>query len=58
MTWDELMLWLERDFGEAGPNAAETSCLSKADLALGYEHCVERIAPALEEEMGHGQYGR
>jgi hypothetical protein len=48
---DDLVERLRADFGEPGVHAYETSCLTDEDLALGYDHCVERIGPALEEEL-------
>lgn len=53
MDMEQLAERLRRDFGDAGVYALETSALTEADLALGYEHVLERIAPALEEELMH-----
>ena len=52
ITMEALYDIVERHYGEAGVIALEGSCLTPDDLAKGETHCLDRIAPALEEELG------
>lgn len=51
MTPEQFRKKIEIDYGEAGLFASESMCLTNDDYALGYDHCVEKITPALEEEL-------
>ena len=51
MTRAELEERLQEDYGDPGLWALETSDINSDDLAAGYEHCIEKLAPALEEEL-------
>ena len=51
MTYEELIAKARHYYGDAGLFAVETSCIGPDDLAKGLDHCLERIAPALEEEL-------
>lgn len=39
------------EYGDAGTSALETSCVTRADCAKGYDHVLSMILPALEEEL-------
>lgn len=51
MTRAELEKRLQEDYGDPGFWALETSDINSEDLAAGYEHCLDKLAPALEEEL-------
>lgn len=40
-----------KEYGDAGGDAAASMCLTDADYALGYDHCLTAVLPALEEEL-------
>jgi hypothetical protein len=44
---------LQKHYGDSGIFAAESSCLVESDYAQGYEHCLDKILPALEEELSY-----
>lgn len=48
---DDIFQAILEAYGNPGLHAYESTCLTDEDIAKGYDHCVERIAPALEEEM-------
>jgi hypothetical protein len=48
---EDICLAIQEAYGNPGLYAYESSCLTDEDIAKGYDHCVERIAPALEEEL-------
>jgi hypothetical protein len=49
-TQQKIYTQLEQAYGIAGVYAAEGMCLTQEDYDLGFDHCVKKIAPALEEE--------
>ena len=42
---------VEKIYGEEGVYAFESTCLTEEDCAQGIDYVLERIAPALEEEL-------
>lgn len=58
ITEKEFFARVEEEYGEAGLCAGESTCLTQDDFAKGYDHCIERITPALEEELlSRGELG-
>lgn len=52
MTYAEMIDKVEELYGEAGVFAVGSSCLTQEDAAKGLDYCINRILPALEEELG------
>lgn len=51
MTYAEFIAQMEEQYGDAGVAAAETSCVTEADCAKGFDHALGLCLPALEEEL-------
>ena len=51
ITMLEVLNRMEAHYGDAGVIACEGTCLTPADLEQGWDHCLGRCLPALEEEL-------
>jgi hypothetical protein len=51
ITSEEFYARIEKEYGKPGVYAAESSAVDSADFLLGYDHCLQMVLPALEEEL-------
>jgi hypothetical protein len=51
MNIDELYEKMEETYGDAGVRAVDSTDLTADDLAKGFDHCVDKCANALADEL-------
>lgn len=51
MDMDKFLNLIEADYAECGVMGALSCDISEADLASGYQHCLAKALPHIEEEM-------
>lgn len=51
MTHHDFVTKMQELYGDPGVFAAESTCLTPDDISQGFDHCLTKCLPALEEEM-------